>query len=105
MSCLGKLFTSVLNNRVSEWCESNNVISDAQFGFQKGKSTVDAIFVLSSVIDKILNSKQRLYCACVDLRKAFDSVHRNALWLKLHGLGINSTLNIIRFKVCYIVVI
>jgi hypothetical protein len=35
-SSLGKLFTSILNNRIMEWNKDKNSISDAQFGFQTG---------------------------------------------------------------------
>ena len=31
----------------------------------------------------------RLYCAFVDLKRAFDTVNRNALWYKLYRLGLN----------------
>ena len=92
LSCMGKLFSSIVTNRLSLWCENNNVISDAQFGFRKGKSTIDAIFILKCMIDKLLNSNERLYCAFIDLKKAFDSVYRNALWLKLFKLGIKGKL-------------
>ena len=85
---MGKLFSSIVTHRLSLWCEKNNVISHAQFGFRKGKSAVDAIFILKCIIDKILNSNERLYCAVIVLKKAFDSVYRNALWLKFLKLGI-----------------
>ena len=58
----------------------NNVISDCQFGFRKGCSTTDASFVLHNFIQKTLNNRGHLYCAFVDLKKAFDSNYRNALW-------------------------
>ncbi|MEW8547527.1 MAG: reverse transcriptase family protein, partial [Candidatus Thiodiazotropha sp.] len=89
VSCLSKLFTAVLNHRIMAWCDKNSKISDAQFGFRKGFSTVDAIFTLHSLIENMINSNKRLYCAFVDMKKAFDSVYRNALWLKLFKLGIN----------------
>ena len=45
----------------------------------------------------MLNNNKRLFCAFVDLRKAFDSVYHNALWLKLCQMGINGKmLRIIR---------
>ena len=47
LSNFSKLFTSVLNNRISLWCENNSKISDAQFGFRKGRSTIDASFYLT----------------------------------------------------------
>ena len=64
-------------------------LSDAQFGFRKDRSTVDAIYILQSIVQHVLNHKNRLYCAFVDLRKAFDSVYRNGLWLKLYKSGIS----------------
>ena len=97
VSCLSKLFTAVLNKRVNDWSEKYNTVSDAQFGFKKGFSTVDAIYTLHSLIQNMLNNNKRLYCAFVDLKKAFDSVYHNALWLKLYKLGINGKfLRIIR---------
>jgi len=53
------LFTSILNKRVNDWVENNNIVSDGQFGFQKGRSTVDAFFVLNAAIQNILNEKKR----------------------------------------------
>ena len=35
LSCFSKLFTTVLNNRVVTFCNSNTCISEAQFGFKK----------------------------------------------------------------------
>ena len=92
LSCLSKIFTAILNKRIVTFCKDNNVISDAQFGFQKGKSTVDAIFILTTLIQKYLNENKRLYCAFVDFKKAFDCVYRNALWLKLYKQGIQGKL-------------
>ena len=89
---LKTLFTAVLNKRIVTFCKDNNVISDAQFGFQKGKSTVDAMFILTTLIQKYLNENKRLYCVFVDFKKAFDCVYRNALWLKLYKQGIQGKL-------------
>ena len=90
LSCFSKLFTGILNNRVTKWAENNNILSDSQFGFRKGRSTTDAIFVLNAIIQKILNGKGRLFCAFIDLKRAFDSVYLNGLWFKLHKIGTNA---------------
>ena len=92
VSCLSKLFTGILDKRIIDWAEENNVISDSQFGFRRGRSTTDAIFLLQSLIQKVLSQKGRLYCAFVDLQKAFDSVYLNGLWFKLYKLGIDGKL-------------
>ncbi len=97
VSCLAKIFTGVLNARLNIWIESNNVLSDSQFGFRSGRSTVDAIFVLNAIVKKKKNDKGRLYCAFVDLKKAFDSIYLNGLWFKLFKIGVNGKmLNIVR---------
>ena len=84
LSCLGKLFTSILNSRLLKWDSENNAITDAQFGFKQGFSTVDAIFVLQSIINRNLSKKGgRLYCCFIDYKKAFDLIDRSKLWCKL----------------------
>ena len=44
MSCLLKIFTGILNERLINWSNKNSTITDAQFGFKPGSGTVDAIF-------------------------------------------------------------
>lgn len=75
ISNFGKLFTSILTSRVEKWFDDNNMLSDAQFGFRKGLSTVYAIFVLHNLVQHMLSENKRFPCAFVDLKKAFDSVY------------------------------
>ena len=89
---MSKLFTTILNNRIETFCVNNDRISDAQFGFKKGHSTVDAMFILLSIVQKHLIEKQRLYVCFVDLKRCFDSINRNALWYKLYKTGIQGRL-------------
>ena len=48
LSCFGKLFTMVINERLKVWAMRQNIITDVQFGFKADYSTVDAIFILES---------------------------------------------------------
>jgi hypothetical protein len=80
---LSKIYSQVLLNRMTKWCDENKIISDCQFGYQKGKSTVDCIFILNSIINKVLNSGQKLYCIFIDYAKCYDSINRSLLWQKL----------------------
>ena len=87
-SIFSQIFSILLDNRLRVWSESNNLLSDFQFGFRKSKSTVDCIFVVSSIIDKVINhEKKRLYCAFVDFQKAFNLVYRNGIWFKILNMG------------------
>jgi len=51
---LGKLFTRILNNRLTSWAESYNVYIEAQASFRSGMSTSDNIFVLHGIITHII---------------------------------------------------
>ena len=88
VSCFSKNFTGILNNRIKAVIDGHYLLSDAQYGFRLQRSTVDATFVLHSSVNKIINIKERLYCAFIDLKSAFDKVNRNGLWSKLYNLGI-----------------
>ncbi|MEW8547774.1 MAG: reverse transcriptase family protein, partial [Candidatus Thiodiazotropha sp.] len=83
LSCLGKVFTAVLNNRLTNFLNNSNMLNENQAGFRKEYSTSDHIFVLSSLIEILKVKKQKLFCAFVDFSQAFDSVWRGGLWRKL----------------------
>ena len=97
LSTLSKLFTRLLNNRLTQWAEVYGVYVEAQAGFRANMSTVDNIYVLHGLISHFLNSGKKLYCAFVDFTKAFDYVVRDNLWFKLVKLGVRGKiLNIVR---------
>ena len=97
VSHVGKLFTSMINARLTKWSEKNNILTDAQFGFRPGYGTTDAIFALHSLISKSLKRGKRFYCCFIDYKKAFDSVSHIKLWLRLVRCGITGKLlNVIK---------
>ena len=51
ISCLGKLFTSIINQRIITWSTENDISTDAQYGFKAGHSTTDAIFILQNLVN------------------------------------------------------
>ena len=89
ISCLGKLFTALINERLTKFVDINELIGEEQAGFRAGYSTQDHIFTLHAIIDIYINrihrtkKKKRLYCAFIDYQKAFDLVDRSSLWTKL----------------------
>lgn len=84
LSCLGKLFTSIINARLKEVVD----INENQAGFRESYSTLDHIFLLKSAIEICHSQKKKLYCAFVDYSKAFDTVWRAGLWHKLLKAGV-----------------
>ncbi len=88
MSCLGKLFCSILNNRLVSFLEKNNLGNKYQIGFTKDCRTSDHMLAIKTLIDKYNQSNQKLYTCFIDFRKAFDTVWRDALFYKLLKMGI-----------------
>ena len=87
---LAKIYSQVLLNRLNKWSIKHETISNCQFGFQKGKSTTDCIFILHSIIKQVLNSGKKLYCAFIDYEKCFDRINRTLLWQKLINQNVSS---------------
>ena len=52
ISSIAKIYSSILNSRVSAYLEDNKFLVEEQNGFRKGRSYEDHIFVLSSVIKR-----------------------------------------------------
>ena len=68
--------------------EQNDIINENKAGFRAGYLT-DHIFVLHSLIELLKTKKKKLFCTFGDFSKAFDSVWRVGLWIKLLSNGIN----------------
>ena len=83
LSCLGKLFTSLLSDRLSTFLEECEILHQNQAGFRRNYSTTDHIFSLYALIEIMKFEKKKLFCSFVDFSKAFDSVWRVGLWGKL----------------------
>ena len=92
VSCLGKIFSSLLNKRLNEWAETNNIFCNNQFGFRKEKSVNDCIFTIHGLIEHFLSNSTPFFCSFVDLKKAFDYTDRRCLWHKLNLNGVSSKL-------------
>ena len=87
-SCLGKCLERILTVRLNGFIEHNSIIDGEQEGFRKFHSTTSALLRLVQDIFNGFNDKSKTLAAFIDLEKAFDSVWREGLLVKLHRLGI-----------------
>ena len=67
-------------------------LSNSQFGFLKGRSTLHQLLIFLSDIFSNIDNKLQTDAIYLDLRKAFDSVPHDKLLFKLHSFGITGEL-------------
>ena len=97
MSTISKLFSSIINERIVCFLDTNGILCEEQNGFRKLRACIDHIYVLVTIIrNRKLQGKETFLCY-VDFANAFDSVNRDCLWLKLMNIGIHGNiLNLIK---------
>jgi len=66
----------------------DQLLRQQQTGFGPGRSCMDQIFSLRQLIEKVSEGQRPVILNFVDFRKAFDGVHRPALWKILEQYGI-----------------
>ena len=83
-----KIFTGIICNRLSEYCEENDLLPTYQFGFRRHFSTTSATSLLKLCVEETFSKKKKLYVSFIDYKKAFDLTDRSMLCEKLHKLGV-----------------
>ena len=83
-----KILERCMAKRLVNFLDENEIISRAQYGFQKGKSTCNALTELTETIYKGLNNRDHNVATMIDLAKAFDTVNHCILIQKLEKYGI-----------------
>ena len=81
---LSVLYDRILTARLETWLN----VSEEQTGSQKGKSTLQQIFIIRILIGLVKSTKKALYIGCFDIEKAFDKVSRVILLQRLVTCGI-----------------
>ena len=84
---LSAFYSKVLNERLIEVVETNNLLGEIQSGFRKGRCGADNIFVLSTLLWKARAMNEKVHLGFVDVAKAYDSINRKILWRILESLG------------------
>ena len=85
LSCIGKIFESILNRRITRYLEAFNKLDDIQNGFRKKRSGEMHLFTLDECL---LQGGNNLPVCFIDIKKAFPSVRRDSLLRALYDIGI-----------------
>lgn len=88
LPAMSKILEKIINIRLKKFLETNNLLSNRQFGFRNDRSTDDAVHDLTNHIVKALDNREKCVAIFLDLAKAFDTVSVHRLCSKLERLGI-----------------
>lgn len=59
-SIFSKIYSHILEERLRNWAENNNITDDSQFRFWKNNSTADCIFILQAIINRQLYNNRKV---------------------------------------------
>ena len=87
-SCVYKIYSSILNMRLTKYLEGEELISEVQNGFRKSRSCMQHVYILQEVLRYRLGEKKPTFLCFVDFCKAFDYLNRNLLRSRLIEMGV-----------------
>ena len=61
MNCIAKILMGVINQRMYDWAERKNVLTECQAGFRKNYSTADNIYNLAAIAHIQFSKNKKLY--------------------------------------------
>jgi len=67
---LAKLFTMILDKKLSEWAKQHGLRAKGQVGFHKDYHTIKQLFILRTLIEQSKAKNKPFYCCFVDFKKA-----------------------------------
>ncbi|XP_039285555.1 uncharacterized protein LOC111045272 [Nilaparvata lugens] len=88
LTSLSKVWERAIYDPLLAHFLNNNLLSECQYGFRAGMSTVDALESFISDIYSSLDQGVKVLGFFVDMKKAFDSLNHSILLRKLHYYGI-----------------
>ena len=76
-----------------KFMNKNNILFDSKFGFRSSSSTEMAVTSIYNKLLQNLDDKKIASSIFLDLRKAFDSVHRDIILKKVNNHKICTKIN------------
>ena len=86
-----KLLEVVVNEQVIEYVEQNNILSEFQAGFRKNNSCESALQTILFNWKNALDNKLIIGAVFLDFRRAFETIDRQLLILKMKKYGFGPT--------------
>ena len=64
--CMYKIMSNVLNTRILNYLEFNDLLEESQNGFRRNRSCMHHLFTLNTLLQNKLQEGHEMYCCFVD---------------------------------------
>ena len=91
---LCKLMERLVNNRLKNQLEKQNLLNNSQSGFRRNRSTFDNLIKLENDIQISKTHNEYTMALFLDIEKAFDMCSRWGILKKMHNMGLRGKLPI-----------
>ena len=86
-----KLFERILLNQVKEFMQKEKILNGTQFGFQKHKSSTDAVLYLIEALQENYDNLKTSVAVFIDLAKAVNSISHKIFLKKIEAYGFSES--------------
>uniref|UniRef100_A0A672F466 Reverse transcriptase domain-containing protein n=1 Tax=Salarias fasciatus TaxID=181472 RepID=A0A672F466_SALFA len=83
-----KVLEKLFEKRLKVFLEKFNILSDSQYGFREQRPTALALLDLTEEISSYIDKSNHVIGVFVDLKKAFDTINHDILFMKMERYGI-----------------
>jgi hypothetical protein len=87
LSSFSKILEKIVQTRLTQFLDMNNLITAQQFGFRSGHSTSHPMTLLLNKVTTALNDKKHSIIIFCNLKKACDTCNHDILLKKSYKLG------------------
>jgi Reverse transcriptase (RNA-dependent DNA polymerase) len=91
-SCLCKTFERIMHNRLTWYLETNNILTELQSGFRRGRSTTDQLVRLESFVREAFVRGEHATAVFFDMEKAYDTTWKYGILHDLQNAGLRGCL-------------
>ena len=85
LETLGRIFESIVNDRLLDHLEDNSLLTSKQFGFRHHRSTQDALNIMTNYTIDNAERTLKTFLVTKDVEKAFDTVWHAGLKYKFYN--------------------
>ena len=89
-----KIMERVLRVKIINYIETNNILSNEQYGFRQGRSCMSQLINHYENLISILEENENADALYLDMSKAFDRVDHSILLRKMKSMGISGRIHL-----------